>query len=291
VGGHVGYGPILDLAREPRWSRLEETYGEDPVLNAKMGRAMVTGFQGTDLSSGKNIISTLKHFTAYGVPEGGHNGGSVTVGQRELYQSYLPPFREAVKAGALSVMTAYNSIDGIPCSANPWLLKDLLRNQWNFKGFVVSDLGSISGLVGSHHVAANAAEAASQAINAGLDADLSGYGYGRALLAAVKEGKVTEATLDTAVSRVLYQKFALGLFENPYVDIKQVSRTVRIPNHIELARKVAQQSIILLKNNGNLLPLSKSIKKLALIGPNADNIYNQLGDYTAPQAEENIVTV
>lgn len=291
VGGHVGYGPILDLAREPRWSRLEETYGEDPVLNAKMGRAMVTGFQGTDLSSGKNIISTLKHFTAYGVPEGGHNGGSVTVGQRELYQSYLPPFGEAVKAGALSVMTAYNSIDGIPCSANPWLLKDLLRNQWNFKGFVVSDLGSISGLVGSHHVAANAAEAASQAINAGLDADLSGYGYGRALLAAIKEGKVTEATLDTAVSRVLYQKFALGLFENPYVDIKQVSRTVRIPNHIELARKVAQQSIILLKNNGNLLPLSKSIKKLALIGPNADNIYNQLGDYTAPQAEENIVTV
>ncbi|MEH6306395.1 glycoside hydrolase family 3 N-terminal domain-containing protein [Olivibacter sp. CPCC 100613] len=291
VGGHVGYGPILDLAQDPRWSRLEETYGEDPVLNAKMGIAMVAGFQGTNLKSGKNIISTLKHFTAYGVPEGGHNGGSVTLGKRALYQSYLPPFQEAIKAGALSIMTAYNSIDGIPCSANPWLLKDLLRGEWGFKGFVVSDLGSISGLVGSHHVAATAAEAASQAINAGLDADLSGYGYGQALLAAIKDGKVTEATLNSAVSNVLYQKFALGLFENPYVDIKEVNEIVRTADHVELARKVAQQSIILLKNEGGLLPLSKSLNSLAVIGPNAHNIYNQLGDYTAPQAEENVVTV
>lgn len=291
VGGHIGYGPILDLARDPRWSRLEETYGEDPVLNAKMGAAMVKGFQGTNLKSGKNIISTLKHFAAYGVPEGGHNGGSVTVGLRELHQSYLPPFRAAVKAGALSVMTAYNSIDGIPCSANPWLLNDLLKREWGFKGFVVSDLGSISGLNGSHHVAVTASEAASQAINAGLDADLSGYGYGPALLTAIKEGKVNEATLDTAVSRVLYQKFALGLFENPYVDIKGPDKTIRTPNHIKLARKVAQQSIILLKNEGDILPLSKSLKRLAVIGPNANNIYNQLGDYTAPQEEDNIVTV
>ncbi|WP_206106079.1 glycoside hydrolase family 3 N-terminal domain-containing protein [Olivibacter sp. XZL3] len=291
VGGHAGYGPILDLAREPRWSRLEETYGEDPVLNGKMGEAMVSGFQGTDLKSGKNIISTLKHFTSYGVPEGGHNGGSVSLGQRELHQFYLPPFEKAVKAGALSVMTAYNSIDGIPCSANPWLLKDLLRAEWGFKGFVVSDLGSISGLVGSHHVASSASEAAGQALNAGLDADLSGYGYGPALLDAIKEGKVKPEALDTAVSRVLYQKFALGLFENPYVDIKQVRKTVHTAAHIDLARKVAQQSIILLKNSNNILPLSKSTKKIALIGPNANNIYNQLGDYTAPQTEENIVTV
>lgn len=291
VGGHIGYGPILDLAREPRWSRLEETYGEDPVLNAKMGAAMVSGFQGTDLKSGKNILSTLKHFTAYGVPEGGHNGGSVSIGLRELYQSYLPPFQAAVQAGALSVMTAYNSIDGIPCSANPLLLKEILRNQWHFKGFVVSDLGSISGLNGSHHTAETSAQVAAQAINAGLDADLSGYGYGPSLLKAFKEGLVTEATIDTAVSRVLYQKFALGLFENPYVNEEKAKSIVRTSRHIDLARSVAQESIILLKNQNKLLPLSKSLKNIAVIGPNADNIYNQLGDYTAPQSEANIVTV
>jgi len=291
TGGHIGYGPILDLAREPRWSRLEETYGEDPVLIAKMGTAMVTGFQGNNLKSGQNIISTLKHFTAYGVPEGGHNGGSVTLGERELRQCYLLPFQQAVKAGALSIMTAYNSIDGIPCTANSWLLKGILREQWRFNGFTISDLGSISGLVGSHHVAASATEAAAQAIHAGLDADLSGYGYGPALLKALKEGLVHETILDTAVRRVLYQKFAMGLFENPYVNVHQASEVVRSRAHINLARRVAQQSIILLKNDKNLLPLKKSIKRIAVIGPNAHNIYNQLGDYTAPQSEENIVTV
>lgn len=291
TGSHVGYGPILDLARDPRWSRLEETYGEDPVLNGKMGVAMVTGFQGNDLKSGKNILSTLKHFTAYGVPEGGHNGGSVSIGTRELYQSYLPPFQAAVEAGALSVMTAYNSIDGIPCSANPWLLQETLKDHWGFKGFVVSDLGSISGIAGSHRTASSPMEAAAQAINAGLDADLSGYGFGSALLQAIKEGKVSEDTLNAAVSRVLEQKFALGLFENPYVDVNQVKSTVRTNDHISLARKVAQESIILLKNEQRTLPLSKEIKNIAVIGPNANNIYNQLGDYTAPQAEGNIVTV
>lgn len=291
TGSHVGYGPILDLARDPRWSRLEETYGEDQVLNGKMGAAMVKGFQGNDLKSGINIISTLKHFTAYGIPEGGHNGGSVTIGQRELEQAYLLPFRQAVKAGALSVMTAYNSIDGVPCSANPWLLKEVLRNDWGFKGFVVSDLGSISGLVGSHHVAASPAEAAAQAINAGLDADLSGYGYGPALLQALQDGLVTEKVLDIAVSNVLHQKFALGLFENPYVDITKVKSSVRTDEHVALARRVARESIILLKNSNQTLPLQKNLRNIAVIGPNANNIYNQLGDYTAPQSDENIVTV
>ncbi|TKC09445.1 glycoside hydrolase family 3 N-terminal domain-containing protein [Pedobacter frigoris] len=290
-GAHIGYGPVLDLAREPRWSRVEETYGEDPVLNGAMGAAMVRGFQGHDLKSGSNVISTLKHFTAYGVPEGGHNGGSVTIGIRELHQSYLPPFKAAVKAGALSVMTAYNSIDGIPCSSNPVLLKDILRTDWGFKGFVVSDLGSISGISGSHHVAANAEEAAEMAINAGLDADLSGYGYGKALKKAVENGKVSISTLDTAVANVLRQKFALGLFEHPYVDPAKAVKTVRSAAHIELARKVARESVVLLKNQNNTLPLSKQLKNLAVIGPNADNMYNQLGDYTAPQAEESIITV
>ena len=290
-GAHIGYGPVLDLAREPRWSRLEETYGEDPVLNSRMGEAMVKGFQGTDLKSGKNVISTLKHFTAYGNPEGGHNGGSITVGMRELYQSYLPPFQAAVKAGALSVMTAYNSIDGVPCTSNHLLLTEILREQWDFKGFVVSDLGSISGLVTSHHVAKTPTDAAALALNAGLDADLSGYGYGKALIKAVKDGLVHTAALDTAVSRVLKIKFEMGLFENPYVDPRVAAKIVRNAEHVKLARKVAQQSIVLLKNDKNILPLNKNLKRIAVIGPNADNIYNQLGDYTAPQMEASVVTV
>jgi beta-glucosidase len=290
-GAHIGYGPVLDLAREPRWSRVEETYGEDPVLNGQMGVAMVQGFQGSSLKSGRNVVSTLKHFTAYGVPEGGHNGGSISTGPRELYQSFLPPFRAAVKAGAQSIMTAYNSIDGVPCSANKFLLTDLLRQQWGFQGFTVSDLGSISGLANNHHVAATPAEAAALAINAGLDDDLSGYGYDKELLAAVQQKLVTPEVLDRAVGRVLRVKFELGLFENPYVDPRQAAKQVKTPATVQLARQVAQESIVLLKNEQNLLPLAKTLQRIAVIGPNADNIYNQLGDYTAPQPESNVVTV
>lgn len=289
-GAHIGYGPVLDLAREPRWSRVEETYGEDPVLTSQLGSAMVRGFQGKSLTSGVNIISTLKHFAAYGVPEGGHNGGSVSPGMRELEQAYLPAFEAAVKAGALSVMTAYNSIDGIPCTANPVLLKTILRDRWGFNGFTVSDLTSISGLASNHHVVATPADAAALAINAGLDSDLSGYGFGKALLEAIRQGKVSTAVLDTAVSHVLRQKFAMGLFDNPYVDPTKASAGVKTPNHVQLARQVAQESIVLLKNDHNLLPLAKTTRQIAVIGPNADNVYNQLGDYTAPQPDGAVVT-
>ncbi len=290
-GAHIGYGPVLDLAREPRWSRVEETYGEDPVLNGQMGVAMVQGFQGSSLQSGVNVVSTLKHFTAYGVPEGGHNGGSISTGYRELFQSFLPPFRAAVKAGAQSVMTAYNSIDGVPCSANSFLLTDVLRQQWGFKGFTVSDLGSISGLANSHHVAATPPAAAALAINAGLDDDLSGYGYDKELLAAVQQKLVPPEVLDRAVGRVLRVKFEMGLFENPYVDPSQAAKLVRTPANVQLARQVAQESVVLLKNDKDLLPLAKTVQRIAVIGPNADNMYNQLGDYTAPQPESNVVTV
>jgi beta-glucosidase len=289
-GAHIGYGPILDLAREPRWSRVEETYGEDPVLISRLGEAVVQGFQGSSLRSDSTVISTLKHFTAYGVPEGGHNAGPVTVGDRELHQSYLAPFQAAVAAGAGSVMAAYNAVDGVPCSANHMLLTEVLRNQWKFNGFTVSDLLSISGLNGRQKVAATAPEAASLAINAGLDADLSGSGFGKALLAAVKNGSVKMPVLDTAVARVLAQKFRLGLFENPYADSSKASKQARSPEHIALARQVARESIVLLKNNA-ILPLSKSLRSIAVIGPNADNVYNQLGDYTAPQADRAIITV
>jgi len=290
VGGKNGYGPVLDLARDPRWSRTEETYGEDPYLIGQMGTAMIRGFQGEKLGE-RDIIGTLKHFVAYAAPDGGHNGESVSFGERSLRQYFLPPFERAVKSGAGSVMTAYNSIDGIPCSANPWLLNDILRKDWGFTGFVVSDLLSISGLNGGHATAATAEEAASQSIHAGLDVDLSGTGYGSNLLKAVQQGLVEPAVLDTAVARVLRMKFNLGLFDHPYVDEKLVAQKVATAQNKTVARQVARESIVLLKNDQHILPLSKSLKRIAVIGPNADNAYNQLGDYTAPQAEGKVQTL
>jgi len=290
-GAHIGYGPILDIVRDPRWSRVEETFGEDKYLIGRMGVSMVKGFQGNNLNSGANIISTLKHFTAYGITEGGHNGGSVSVGQRELFQDILPPFRAAADAGALSIMTSYNTIDGIPCSSNRYLLTDIVRKEWGFKGFFVSDLGAIPALVSGQRVAENPEQAAALAFNAGDDVDLGGDGYGKNLNDAVNSGLVSMSDIDKAVRNVLKLKFEMGLFENPYVDTKKTGETVRNSDHIELARKVAQESIILLKNKDNILPLKKDLKTIAVIGPNADNMYNQLGDYTAPQNEKDIITV
>jgi len=291
VGGHNGYGPVLDLAREPRWSRTEESYGEDSYLVGEMGKAMVKGMQGKEIGEKDKIFSTLKHFVAYGVPEGGHNGGSVSIGERELRQHYLVPFEKAIGQGAWSVMTAYNSIDGIPCSSNKWLLTDVLRNEWGFQGFVVSDLLSIQGLNGGHGTAETSEIGAAQSLDAGLDVDLSGSGYGKNLLEAVKNGLIKQEQLDQAVTRVLRTKFALGLFENPFVSEEEVSKKVGTKENIEVARDVASQSIILLKNEDQILPLQKNLKRIAVIGPNADNVYNQLGDYTSPQAEGKVKTV
>lgn len=289
-GAHIGYGPILDLAREPRWSRVEETYGEDPFLVARMGHAVVKGFQGDHINSGSNIVSTLKHFVAYGIPEGGHNGANTNIGERELFQHFLFPFQVAVETGAMSIMTAYNSIDGIPCTSNHHLITDIVRDTWGFDGFFVSDLGSVGGIASSHRQAGSLPEAASLALNAGVDVDLGGTGYAR-MLEAVKQGLISPATIDQAVKRVLKIKFEMGLFENPYVDPDKASGQVRSSGHKELARQVARESIVLLKNEYNLLPLKKTAKNIAVIGPNADNIYNQLGDYTAPQEADSIITV
>ena len=289
-GGHIGYGPVLDLAREPRWSRVEETYGEDPVLASRMGASMVKGFQGNDIGSGVNVVSTLKHFVAYGVPEGGHNSAISNIGERDLFQNFMMPFKAAVDAGALSIMTAYNSLDGIPCTSSGSLLNNIVRDEWGFNGFYVSDLGAIEGLVYSHRIAENLEQASLLSLNAGVDVDLGGKSY-QTLSSAIKEAKIDMTTVDSAVRRVLKIKFDMGLFENPYVDPEKAAATVRNKNHVELARKVARESIVLLKNDEQTLPLKKDIRSIAVIGPNADNMYNQLGDYTAPQDEQNVVTV
>lgn len=290
-GSNVVYGPILDLAREPRWSRVEETFGEDPELVGQMGVAVVKGLQG-----GKyKVVSTLKHFTAYGMSDGGQNGGPVTLGKRDLLENILYPFRMAIAAGAQSVMASYNSVDGIPCSASTFLLTDVLRKQWGFQGFVVSDLGSIDGLYSTQNVVASPQAGAALALKAGMDADLGAGGFGPNLKKALDEKLVTIPEIDTALSRVLRVKFELGLFDHPYADTSVALLVVGSTKHQTVARQVADESMVLLKNDTldsrPLLPLSKAIKNITVIGPDADNAYNQIGDYSAPQRPGKVITV
>lgn len=290
-GGHIAYGPVLDLARDPRWSRVEETFGEDPVLTGILGSAFVKGLQGSDFTDGKHTYSTLKHFAAYGIPAGGHNGQKSIIGMRELFSDHLLPFRMAVEAGTKTVMTSYNSIDGVPATAHSYLINDVLKQQWGFDGFLFSDLGSVEGIATTHRVAPNIKTAASMALNAGVEIDLGGNAYGNNLAPALEEGLISEQTLNKAVSNVLRLKFEMGLFENPYVSTKKAKEIVGSATHKTIARKVAQESVVLLKNKNNILPLSKEVKSIAIIGPNADNGYNQLGDYTAPQNLDEVSTL
>ena len=283
-GAHIGFGPVLDIARDPRWSRVEETLGEDPYLSGVLGTAVVKGMQ-------RHVYATLKHLAAYGIPQGGHNAANVEVGQNHLMTDYLPSFEMAIREGAAkTVMTSYNTIDGVPCSANAWLLQEVLRNTWNFKGVVFADLNAVNALYATQHVAADPAEAAAMALKAGVDIDLGGFNYGGFLKEALHRGLVTEADIDRSVRRVLQLKYDLGLFENPFVDEALAETEVGTAESAQLAKQVALESAVLLKNNG-ILPFGDAIKKVAVIGPNADNMYNQLGDYTAPQDPDRIVTM
>ncbi len=283
-GAQIGYGPVLDIARDPRWSRVEETMGEDPYLSGTLGAAIVKGMQ-------KNVCATLKHLAAYGIPQGGHNAATAEVGQNKLMSDYLASFEKAIcEGGAKTVMTSYNTIDGVPCSANQWLLQEILRNSWNFKGVVFSDLNAVNAIYATQHVAADPAEAAAMALKAGVDIDLGGYNYGGFLKEALRRCLVTEADINKAVRHVLQLKFDLGLFENPYVDEVLAETEVGKKENAQLAKQVALESATLLKNDG-ILPFGEHINKVAIIGPNADNTYNQLGDYTAPQDPDRIVTM
>ena len=288
-GGHISYGPVLDLTREPRWSRVEEAMGEDPTLAGEIGSAMVRGLGGGDLTQPYSTLATLKHFIGYGTTEGGQNGAPTFVGPRELAEQFLPPFKKAIDAGALSVMTSYNSLDGVPSTCDRHFLTDLLRDEWHFRGFVVSDLYSIDGIYNTHHVAATRAEAGEMALKAGVDADLGALAFAD-LGESLRSGKITEAELDRAVARVLRLKFEMGLFEHPYVDVKAARTQVRSAEHKAVALDVARASVTLLKNAQGTLPLRKD-QRVAVIGPNADNVYNLLGDYTSPQEEGNVKTI
>lgn len=287
-GAKYAFGPVLDIARDPRWSRVEEGFGEDPYLSGTLGSAVIRGMQ-------NHLAATVKHFAAYGIPEGGHNGAAAQTGPHYLMSDYLANFETAVKNGAKSIMTSYNAIDGIPCSSNSYLLKDVLRKQWGFNGIVFSDLGSIWALHSTHRTAENQLDATAQAINAGVDIDLGASNYGAYLKDAVEQGMVPMKNVDDAVRRVLRFKYEIGLFDNPYIPVPDKNDVVKTHGRAsQQALETAQKSIVLLKNNG-ILPLygngQQSVSTIAVIGPNADNMYNELGDYTAPQYSDDIVTV
>ena len=272
--------PVLDLGRDPRYGRIEETYGEDPYLAARLGVAAVRGFQGNGPGfDSDHVVATAKHFL-HGQPEGGTNVAPSNYSERILREQLLYPFEAAVKEARIgSVMPSYNEIDGIPSHVNPWLLRQVLRKEWGFQGITVSDYFAVDQLVSLHHVAANPAQAAADALSAGVDVELPApFGY-PTLPETVGAGKVPMAKLDAAVGRVLTMKFQLGLFENPYVDPSIAETTANTEQHRRLARTAAERAIVLLKNDGNILPLDRNrIGTLAVIGPNADK--RRLGTYS-----------
>ncbi|MBN1976146.1 MAG: glycoside hydrolase family 3 C-terminal domain-containing protein [Anaerolineae bacterium] len=273
--------PVLGLAREPRWGRTEETYGEDPYLVSRMGVACVRGLQGRRPTIGRqHVVATPKHYAVHSQPEAGTNSAPGNYSERTIRETFLVPFKAAVtEAGAKSIMASYNEIDGIPAHANKWLLHQVLCQEWGFRGFVTSDGGGIGQLASLHHVAADRAEAAKMALEAGIDLELDSC-FAETLARQVEEGKIAEATLDRAVARVLRVKFEMGLFENPYVDPDYAERLVNCAEHRQLALKAAHKAIVLLKNEGNLLPLERAkIKSIAVIGPNAADVH--LGGYSA----------
>ncbi|HPZ74924.1 MAG TPA: glycoside hydrolase family 3 N-terminal domain-containing protein [Candidatus Pacearchaeota archaeon] len=282
LGIHQGLSPVVDVTRDPRWGRTEETFGEDPYLVSSMGVSYVKGLQSENVKNG--IVATLKHFVGYGVSEGGMNWAPAHIAERELKEIFLLPFEAAIKEGkAKSIMNAYHELDGIPCGASKKLLRKILREEWNFDGIVVSDYFAVNSIMDYHKVASDKEEAAIKALTAGIDVELPTFDcYKEPLKNAVESGKLPIKFLDEAVKRILRLKFEMGLFENPFVDLEKVSDNLDLPEDRKLAYEIAAKSIVLLKNDG-ILPLisdNNSIKKVAVIGPNANSARNLTGDYT-----------
>ncbi|TSD63305.1 glycosyl hydrolase [Inquilinus sp. KBS0705] len=288
--------PLFDLIRDPRFGRVEECLAEDPYLVGRLGSAFVTGMQGTAAQSrigiGKDkVMTTAKHFAAYSIPVAGINLGPASVGERELRSVFLPPFRDAVqKANIYSVMPSYNEIDGVPAHANNFLLRQILRTEWGFKGFVFSDYEGLSMLYSFHRIVKDAEGAALRGISAGVDVEAPKPDAYAQLIKLVKAGKVKQAAIDTAVSRILTAKFKAGLFEKPLVDTTQLKVRVHTREHVALSQQIAEESIILLKNDKQLLPLNiNNLKSLAVIGPNANQV--QYGDYSSTRDSRSGTTI
>jgi len=291
AGVHWTFAPMVDIARDPRWGRIAEGSGEDPYLGSAMAAARVRGFQGKDLRAPDAVLATVKHFAAYGGAEGGRDYNTVDLSERTLREAYLPPYHAAIDAGAGSVMTSFNEIGGIPSTASPWLMTTLLRREWGFKGFVVSDWTAVAELL-NHGVAGSRADAGKLALEAGVDMDMVSRIYVSDLPALVRAGRIPVAVVNEAVRRVLRAKAALGLFDDPDhgATPERERAALLAPEHRQLARRVAEESIVLLKNEGQVLPLAARVKTLAVIGPLADDKTSALGSWPGRGEPQDAVT-
>lgn len=284
------FSPMVDISREPRWGRVSEGSGEDPYLGSQIAKAMVHGYQGDDLSKNNTILSCVKHFALYGAPEAGREYNTVDMSRIKMYNEYFPPYKAAVEAGVGSVMASFNEIDGIPATCNKWLMTDVLRNQWNFKGFVVTDYTAIPEM--SEHGIGDLQTVSALALKAGIEMDMVGEGFLTTLKKSLEEGKVTLAQIDNAVRLILNAKYDLGLFQDPYkyCDLERAKTEIFTQSNRTEARKTARESMVLLKNKNQLLPLKKS-GTIALIGPLADAKENMAGTWSVATKQENSVSL
>jgi beta-glucosidase len=284
------FSPMVDIARDPRWGRVAEGSGEDTYLGSRIGAAMVRGYQGTDLSKDNTMLACVKHFALYGAAEAGRDYNTVDMSRLRMYQDYLPPYKAAIDAGAGSVMSSFNVIDGVPATGNRWLLTELLRKQWGFKGMVVSDYTSVSEMI--NHGMGDLQAVSALALKAGLDMDMVAEGMLNTLEKSLAEGKVTQAEIDQACRRILEAKYKLGLFEDPYryVNESRPEKQILTPANRQFARELAAKSAVLLKNDNNILPLKKT-GSIALVGPLANDHSNQLGTWAVSGDPSKSVTV
>jgi beta-glucosidase len=283
------FAPMVDISRDPRWGRIVEGAGEDPYLGSVMAAAQVRGFQGANMANPDSMVACTKHYAAYGAVEGGRDYNTVDISEQLLREVYLPPFHAAVNAGTGTLMAAFEDLNGVPATANHHTLTDILRGEWRFQGFVDSDYGAVHELI-AHGVAGDDSEASLKAVTAGLDMDMADGAFDSSLVSLAKSGKLPIPVLDEAVRRVLRIKFKAGLFDHPYTDVQREQRDILTPENMQLARKVAQESMILLKNENDLLPLKKDLKTIAVIGPLADSKADQLGSWASDGRAEDAVT-
>lgn len=284
------FSPMADLCRDPRWGRIAEGHGEDPYLGYEISKAMVKGYQGTDLKANNTIMACVKHYALYGAAEAGRDYNTVDMSTVRMYNEYFPPYKGAIDAGAGSVMASFNEINGVPATANKWLMTEVLRNQWGFNGFVVTDYTGINEMI--DHGIGNLKEVSALALQAGVDMDMVGEGFLTTLKQSLAEGKITEAQINLACQRVLEAKYKLGLFEDPYryADPKRAATEVYTAENRKIAREIASRSFVLLKNEKNLLPLKKG-GKIALIGPLANAKENMPGTWSVAANFENSISV
>jgi beta-glucosidase len=283
------FAPMVDIARDPRWGRIAEGAGEDPFLGSAMAAAYVRGFQGANPAAPDALLACAKHFAAYGAAEGGRDYATTDMSEATLREVYLPPFKAAVDAGVGSLMSAFNAVNGVPATSNAFLLDTVLRGEWKFNGFVVSDWSAVTEVI-NHGAASDPSDAALKALTAGVDLDMWANSY-ITLADAVRSGRLPVAVVDRAVRRILRAKFLVGLFDDPYTDEKRAASIILAPAHRQAARQVAQRSIVLLKNEGSLLPLPKPGRTIAIVGPLAESKTDMLGPWAAEGKPEETVSV